>query len=263
MRGPRLGQELIANLVVAFSFAGAPGCLSFVHHVDRPAREVVAPCDDVQKCCRDKVYIFIIHGLDPCDVANLRGVRDYVNQLGFRKTYFGQLYHAGFFERELHRIHHECPEARFVLIGFSYGANAARDLAQSARAAHIPIDLLMYLGGNTLKNTPEDQPENAREIVNILATGCIWNGAEMDRAQNYNVSDVYHFGSPTHPLTLEILARELAVIGNFVPGSELPTPSPKMDGPAPTAPDTMPRAADRRDEWDFLKPVAKLPVRKG
>jgi hypothetical protein len=120
----------------------------------------------------------------------------------------------------------------------------------------------MYLGGNTLKNTPEDQPENAREIVNILATGCIWNGAQMDRAQNYNVSDVFHFGSPTHPLTLEVLARELAVIACFVPAPQSPVPSPQMDGPLPMPNETMPRAVDRRDEWDFLKPVARLSAKK-
>jgi hypothetical protein len=46
MRGPRLGQELIANLVVAFIFAGARGFLSFVHHVDLLSWEVVAPLVD-------------------------------------------------------------------------------------------------------------------------------------------------------------------------------------------------------------------------
>jgi hypothetical protein len=252
----------VAALVFAVTSCLPVGCLSYVHRVEKPHREWVAPCECVQKCSRDQVYVFIIHGLDPCDLANLRGVRDFVNQLGFRKTYFGQLYHAGFFESELHRIHHENPCARFVLIGFSYGANAARDIAQSANASDIPIDLLVYLGGNTLTNTPKDQPENVREIVNILAKGCIWNGAEMDRAQNLNVSDVYHFGSPTHPLTLETLARELAVIAACVPVPEPPKPSPSLDGPLPPPRETMPRAADCRDDWDFLKPVARLSTKQ-
>ncbi len=184
--------------------------------------DLCRPCHDVAKCGRDNVYIFIIHGLDPCDLANLNGVRRYINDLGFRKVYYGQLYHAGFFDKELHRIHAERPDARFVLIGFSYGANAVRDIATSAGSEGIPIDLLVYLGGNTLTNTPKDQPENVREIVNVLALGCIWNGAKMDRAQNYDVADVFHFGSPSHPLTLEVLARELAIIAACVPAPEVP-----------------------------------------
>lgn len=250
-------------VLAACLFLSMSGCLGFVHRVDKPAPEMAACCRETPACNRDHVYIFMIHGLDPCDLANMAGVREYANQLGFRKVYYGQLYHAGFFERELHRIHKERPEARFVLIGFSYGANAVRDLAHSAGREDIPIDLLVYMGGNTLKNSAEDQPQNAREIVNILATGCIWNGAQMDRAQNYNVTDVFHFGSPTHPLTLEVLARELTIVAACVAIPESSKPVPQMDEPLPPPRETMPRATDRRDEWDFLKPIARLPNRRG
>jgi hypothetical protein len=104
-----------------------------------------------------------------------------------------------------------------------------------------------------------------REIVNILAKGIDSNGAEMDRAQNLNVSDVHHFGSPSHPLTLEVLSRELAVVAACVPVADSPTPppspSPSMDGPLPPPRETMPPAAMRRDEWDFLKPVTRLSMK--
>jgi hypothetical protein len=197
------------------------GCLSCLHPIEQPVNDHVACCKSVSSCCRNHVYIFFIHGLDPLDYANLSGVRDYVQSLGFIKTYYGQLYHTHYFEKELRRIHCEDPDARFVLVGFSFGANMVRDVAQSVKRDGIFIDSLVYLGGNTLENRPKDRPENVGHLVNILATGCIWNGDHLDDATNLNYDDVWHFGSPSHLQTLRILAEELAAVAGRVPLVEL------------------------------------------
>src|SRR5262249_60003608 len=135
--------------------------------------EYVAACREAPKCARDHVYIFMINGLDPVDYSNMTGVRHYLNELGFQKTYYGQLYHTPYFDNEVRKIHQADPDAHFVLIGFSFGANMVRSIAQGVKREGIQIDLLVYCGGNTLKNCDNDQPDNARRILNILATGCI------------------------------------------------------------------------------------------
>lgn len=251
------GWQLLLRLgVMAAVVAGMSGCMSFLHPIAPLTPEQCAPLKAYPPCCRSHVYIFIVHGLDPLDYANLVGVRDYLQALGFRKTYLGQLYHTLEYDRELHRIHQEDPLARFVLIGFSFGANMVRTLANSAKEDGIPIDLLVYLGGNTLHNDERDQPANALQIVNILASGCIWNGAVMEQAVNINVPDVYHFGSPTHLATLEMLRQELAVVASRVPVLPPPACAPPMLVPQPEPP--LPAPAARRGEWDFLKPVVHL-----
>jgi hypothetical protein len=237
------------------------GCLSFLNAVHKPpAEEAVLSCLEVPKPCRDHVHIFLVHGMDPLDSANLAGVRDYLHSLGFNQVYYGQLYHTGHFKKEVRRIHREDAEARFALIGFSFGANMVRNIAQDAKADGIHIDLLVYLGGNTLDNIPHDRPENAGHIVNILAKGCIWNGAQLDGAENINVPDVYHFGSPTHPATLQMLNRELARIAVAVPIVEIQPPPQIPEDAEPTPrPIQLPAAsASASGEWDFLKPVARL-----
>jgi hypothetical protein len=195
--------------------------------------------------------------MDPLNVSNLSGVRDYLHQLGFTKTYYGQLYHAWQFEHELHRIHHDDPEAHFVLIGFSYGANVVRHLAHSAKREDIPIDLLVYLGGNTLENIPDDQPDNAGHIVNVLAAGFIWNGATLDRAENIHLTNVWHFGSPTHPDTLDALARGMSVVADSLP---VPETSVRAEEAGPTPRPVVARPRVGRSEWDFLRPIPELPV---
>ena len=259
MRNRGQGARVVVGGLLFTGLTGLTGCLSCCHPVDLPKAQCLEPCQAVPKTCRNHVYVFFMHGADPLNFSNLSGVREYVQRLGFPKTYYGQLYHVVAFEKEIRRVHHEDPEARFVLVGFSYGANAVCHLAHAAQQEGILIDLLVYLGGNTLKDVPQDKPENALRIVNILANGWIWNGAQFDRGENINLPDVWHFGSPTHPETLKTLARELALVAGEIPR---PEPSEAASSPwdreAPTPHAVSLKTPTRRDEWDFLKPVSEL-----
>jgi hypothetical protein len=237
--------------LAALLLGGTPGCLSFVHSIDPPTHETAAACESLPQPCRNHVYVFLIHGMDPLDFANLSGVAHYIESLGFPKTYYGQMYHLWTFKKEVRRINKEDPCAHFVLIGFSFGANLVRELANSVKDDGVHIDLLVYLGGNTLENTPPNRPDHVDHIVNILATGCIWNGTTLDRADNIHYNNVWHFGSPTHPQTLQMLARELAIVAARVPIVERvpdvskygPQPRPYTAPPAPLPP-----------PWKFLEP---------
>lgn len=233
------------------------GCFH-LHSIHSPPPDWVEPCQIIPQCARGHVYIFLVHGFDPIDCSNLAGVRDYVQCLGFTKTYYGQFYHTSHFEKEVRRIHQEDPHARFVLIGFSLGANQVRTLAQSVKDDGISIDLLVYLSGNTLKDIPRDRPENACRIVNILAQGCIWNGATLEGAENVQVRKVGHFGSPTHHYTLETLARELAAVAATVPVVRPPEPKTPPEEIPPTPRPLTSQPEEPRDEWDFLKPAPNL-----
>jgi hypothetical protein len=247
---------LARGLLAGVLLGGSGGCLCYLHPLEPLPMEMAEPCQTTPKCARDHVYVFLIHGMDPLDYANLTGVRDYLQELGFQKTYYGQLYHTPHFDYEIHRIHQEDPQARFVLIGFSFGANMVRDLAQSMNKDGIPLDLLVYLGGNTLHNNEYDQPANTKRILNILATGAIWHGDTMERAENIQVTDRWHFGSPTHRATLEALARELAQVASAVPAAVPAEKDAPETAPPPRPAKEMPAAA--RGEWDFLKPVSRI-----
>jgi hypothetical protein len=244
---------------MAAGFSG--GCMGFFHSVNPPTHELGDPCHALPRCCRDHVYIFLLNGLDPGNYCNLGGLREYLHSLGFNKTYYGQLYHGPWFEKEILRLHNEDPDARFVLVGFSYGANVARSITQDLKPQGVQIDLLVYLGGNTLTNTPRDRPENAGQIVNVLATGWIWNGDTLDGAENVQLPDVWHFGSPTHRQTLEILSRDLTAIAAAVPYEvkEEDSTIPWIEDESAPPPRPLKSGARRRgDDWDFLKPVSQL-----
>jgi hypothetical protein len=253
----RWSRRLGAVALAALCLGTGQGCLSFVHSLDAPPPEQLVPASMLPAPCRNHVHIFLIHGMDPLDLANLNGLTEYIQALGYLKTHYGQLYHLWEFKKELRRVHKEDPKARFVLIGFSFGANMVRELANSVKDEGVIIDLLVYLGGNTLENTPPNQPDHVLHIVNILATGCIWNGAQMDRADNLHYDNVWHFGSPTHRKTREMLARELAVVASHVPYVEKPLPPlpPEFEeAPRPRRlrNDTVRKTPELPPDWTFL-----------
>lgn len=261
--------RVLGCLVLLVGLSSVTGCDHlFQHQVGytpaadshaEPPPVIPLSCQDVPPCCKDHVHVFIIHGTDPFDWANLNGMIAYLRELGFRKTYLGQIYHRNEIIREVRKVQCADPEARFVLIGFSFGANMVRDVARAVKPDGAHIDLLVYLGGNTLEDTPRDRPENAGKVVNILAQGFIWNGTTFSEGENIQLTDVFHFGSPMHAYTRDMLAHELTIIAAGVPiitpAANLPG-GPSFDEPTPRP--VQAKAAGTRDEWDFLKPAGHL-----
>ena len=252
----------LAQCLVAAGLLSGPGCMCYLHPLAPPPPDLAEPCRAVPKGARDHVYVFLVHGMDPLDYANMTGLRDFIEDLGFHQTYLGQLYHPPYLYYEILRVHKEDPDAHFVLIGFSFGANMVRYLAQGMKAHDIPVDLLVYLGGNTLHNNDYDQPANVKRMLNILASGAIWHGDTMEKAENIQVTDVWHFGSPTHQKTVEALSRELALVAASVPAEVPADPEPEPET-APTPRPVAAQAPAHGEEWDFLKPAAHLNLQAG
>ena len=156
-------HRLALGLPALLLLLAQTGCLSFCHPIEPPSPEVFTACKELPQPCRNHVYVFFIHGMDPLDFCDLSGVRDYVQSLGFIKTYYGQLYHTWYFTDEIRKVHQRDPEARFALVGFSFGANMVRNVANAVRADGVNVDLIVYLGGNTLTNSEEDRPPNVAD----------------------------------------------------------------------------------------------------
>jgi hypothetical protein len=227
-RGRLLGYCLVAAALVS-----GPGCLGFMHPMPPTPPECVAACRTAPQASRDHVHVFFVNGLDPLNKDNFMGLEDYVIDLGFTHCTFGQMVDTPTFISEVRRIHNEDPEARFVLVGFSFGTNMVRSITHAVQDDGITIDLLVYLGGDTILNTPASHPANATRVVNITAHGCvmlfggyIWKGEDIDGAVNLRLTDVGHAGIPTHRQTLELVAHHLAEVLNKTPGGEAAPATP-------------------------------------
>jgi hypothetical protein len=253
-------RRILTSWMLAAGLASQTGCLSCMHPVEPPEPHYADGCQTVPVACRNHVHVFFMNGLDPVNYGNLTGLRDYVQELGFGKTYYGQLFHAGWFEKEIRHIHQDDPDARVVLIGFSLGVQEMHSVAEDLNKDHIPIDLLVFLSGNhPVWFMPSDRPANVQRVVNILASGGMKSFGVREYAENVRLpEDTWHFGSPTHPYTLEKMSEELGALALTVPIREIVRPPEPLEDEAPTPRPVKPTKRGPRDEWDFLRPVTYL-----
>jgi hypothetical protein len=258
-------RRLLGQGVLAAGLLGSAGCLSCLHTIDKPQPATVESCKGVPLPCRRHVYVFLLNGADPLNKDNLSGVRDYLIELGFHKTWFGHPHHVLWFRNEICRVRKEDPEARIAVVGFSCSAAMARRLVRSLGADGVRVDLLVYLGGDTLEDLPRDQPRGACRIVNIRGDGCLWfgrllEGCDLGRAENYHLCGTSHACLPSDVRTLEILTQELLGLAcsvPYTPPDDEAMPPALEEAPTPR-PVPRPQQTAARDEWDFLKPVARL-----
>jgi len=207
----------------------------------------VESCGTVPQECRDHVYVVLINGLDPLYVGNLAGERDYLQQLGFSKIYFGQLYDWWWFKSKIRRAYREDPCARFVIVGYSWGASMAHSLAWAVQDEGIKIDLMVYLDAVAFCRKFHHRPENVCRVLNIRSFSLLC-GVPSDGAETIRESNVWHFGPPTHPRTLEALADNLvslALTTKTPEAQSMPQAAGVAPGPAPTT--TLP-ARNREGE---------------
>lgn len=202
-----------------------PSDLSFLHPIAQPAADVVRQCAAVTEDGRDHTYIFLVNGLDPLYVANLNGLAQHVKELGYRRCYCGQMGRAALFGEVIRKVRAEDASARFVVVGYSTGANAVRTLAHELKRDGVRLDLLVYLGGDTIKNVPYSRPENVERILNVTGHGLLWlgydlffNGADLDGAANHRL-DARHLLVPSRPETAQLLARHLAAVSAAAPAN--------------------------------------------
>lgn len=196
--------------------AAAGGLRSLVHPINAPPVEA-AP-RRLAEADRDHVYVLLVNGLDPLRIGNLTGMGDYIRGLGFRHTFYGELWDSPRLAREIRRIRLQDADARIALIGYSFGTNAAHRMADALGRDGVRIDLLIYLAGDTLRNVSDMTPENVGRVINIRAWGMVFmaggliRGTDLDRADNYYLRGVLHLAAPSQPFVLDLLSRELTAL---------------------------------------------------
>jgi hypothetical protein len=233
-------------LMLAAFMTATSGCLSCLNPVHPPPEALVQPCHELPKYCRDHVYVFFLNGFDPVNYGNLTGIREYVDTLGFHKTYYGQFYHVSYFAEEIQKIHNEEPEAHFVLVGLGRGARSMRDLAERVNRQGIPTDLLVHLDGKL--------PEGVG-LENGTVIGYVRDGKFSAATAPESGPNLWLFGSPTNPKTIEMLGQELGQIASAIPTIEPAQPEllpPPTDEPTPKP--VQRQLPAEYGEWDFLKP---------
>jgi hypothetical protein len=159
-----------------------------------------------------------VNGVDPLCVANFNGLCGYLRRQGYSNTRFGRLCNSHAFADEIRHIRKEDPEARIVLIGFSYGCNRVRAIANALTEEGTGVDLMVYLAGDLISDEARSCPPNVCRLLNVRAKGMLvlggdllFNRDDIMGARNVRL-DCPHFSAPSQVETLSLIMEELAAL---------------------------------------------------
>lgn len=248
-------QRIAGAFVLLAALTAAPGCVS-LHKPIALSSDCLTVCNDVPCACRGKVYVFLLSGFDPLDIDRVADVRAALIRAGYTKIYNGQFYHGSFFAREMLRLTVEEPDAKFVLVGFSYGAETAVSLAETVGKQSVPIALLASVDPYWWSSAPAKKPANVGQTLHVHGERLLV-GAAASAGTDFQVPSSYPANVTAQPLGVEAVARAITEVAGQLPRPQ-PSATPQIVNESPT-PRPVARSQNPPDAWDFLKPVAKLP----
>lgn len=244
----RRGVTVLSRLVAA---------LSLMVSGLSPAAAQDAP--QVAGSQQSHVHIYFIHGLDPFDLANLHGVREYCRQRGYSQTTLAQFYHGPWVIDRIRQVKASEPDAKILLFGFSAGTLTARTVANTLHSKYgIDVDEIIYTSGITMLDREYNHPSFVGKIVHIRDRSLVTGGVELSTAENIKYGDVWHFGTPAHPDTLELLGHDLDRLAQETP---ITLPPELSSPPATTTHTTLKAGApspSRPSVWDVARPSFSL-----
>ena len=208
------------------------GLGTMLHPIQEPESYAIPTWCLSAPCHKEHVYIFGIDGVNPLCLGNFNGMLGYLRKQGFQNTFFGQLHTSFTFAGKIRDIHECDRDARIALIGFSAGANYVKRIANTLEKDAVKIDLLVYLAGDTVYDTPSSHPSNVGRVVNVRANGLVltggnlfFNGEDLPGARNVHV-DCRHILLPSRTETLQLMMQEL------IPLACMPRGGPAAIGPS-------------------------------
>jgi hypothetical protein len=233
---------MIRRRLLPMLFAALPalaGCHHFTHSTPNDWR----PSDSVPDESKSCVFIFLIDSHNPLATANLAGVRDFLHHIGFGKTFEGQPCHVSYFIEKMQSIQAQCGSARFVVIGWDTGAEAAHELAAAGMMLKLPVEAAIYLEPRRI----EEWDDATAATTTFVIRAEDLNSDSEAKVDKSNVT--------THPQTLELIERELTLIGFTVKPPPRPeTPRVLLVEPIPPPRKSEPKPRPLSEDWQFLRP---------
>jgi hypothetical protein len=246
-------RRILAALLLTAGLAGSSGCLTMGCKPTELPSDCLEACQGVPPACRGKVYVFLIDGFDPFGFCHVADVRKCLLSAGFTKVYNGHCYHTRWFADEMRTLHTDEPDARFVVVGFASGVEAAKCLADAV-ADGVTIDLFATIDAPCWSKVPLQQPENVQSVLSLQDESLLGGPAKLvANASGDSVDAVEAHQPPVRQLTAALITIAGSVPVSVATPISLTTEA-ELQSPRPL----VTRSATLRDDWDFLKPVVRL-----
>ena len=238
--------------LLLFSSVLSSGCTTTKYTAfARSMRPVEQTCVSAQ--ARNKVYAFFMNGADVLELNGFSELQDGIICAGYPKLYYAQRSDREWFRKELHRLHRDDPDARFILVGYGSAADQIQELACQVSHEDIPLDAVVYIDPVCAKG---DLTQNVPYRAVILKSHH-WLGAPHLKApETVTIDRVGHIGVPHHPATVQYFVDLMTESARMVPIADStiicrPVLNEKRPIPRPAEPQEI---KPPPPGWEFLCP---------
>jgi hypothetical protein len=245
-------------LGAALSVAAGGGCLR-CHYT--AYRECLRPTEQaaVPAPARAKVYVFLMNGLDVFDAGGLKELEHEIVTAGFPKVYYAQRFDEAWYYHEIHRLHREDADFRFVLVGVGAAATQLHELACKVTKDGIPLEAVVFLDPSFSSADPVTDALYPTKVIRSHR----WIGApRLKASEELKVKRVGHLHLPNSPVAMAELVGILTDAACKVPTPRLdfeciPILDEKKPIPRPNEPKQVPPPPPG---WGVLCPEFGHPV---
>jgi hypothetical protein len=232
------------SLGVLAIILGSTGCITAGYDGARLARDAGPSCE-TPVANREQVYVFVLGGVNPVELAALDKFREGLNSRGFSKVATGPLPYYPWMVSELRRIHKENANAVFVIAGLDSSAGAAVKLSEKAESEGIPVRAVVIVdpSGKT------EEPKTGVRTLNIGSSYAIQQ--PKANTETVVITTAGNLGLSAETRTLTEVARLL----NEIAITNLPPIKTEVvsDCVYPFAPDVELVTEPRFDgEWSYM-----------
>lgn len=227
------------------------GCVSCPH---KAYAECLRPVEEVSVSirARARVNVFLMNGADVLELGGLSELREAIIAAGFPKVYYAQRFDREWYYREVHRLHREDPDNRFVLVGYGITADQLRQLATQLTSDGIPLDTVAFIDPAGERSDLTDCP-----FPSLVIRSQHWRlSPRFQPMESLTVLGTRHGNVPRSPATVDQVVAALTASALRVPVINppvecVPVIDPKRPVPRPDKPKVMPPLPP---EWQFLCP---------
>ncbi len=201
---------------------------------------------------RARVYTFIMNGADPLDLAHLKDLEKGIHTAGYPKVYYAQRLDEEWYYREIHRLHRDHADNRFVLVGFGLAFPQMESLSRRLTTDGIPIDAMVFLDPAGPRAKDGCEPEYPYGVLRSR----FWPAGTLEKGEGVRFPDAGHFHLPNHPDSVGRIVALLQASAAQVPDRRKAVECiPVADEPKPIPrPNEPKQVSTPPPEWDALCP---------
>jgi hypothetical protein len=169
------------------------------------------PIAPAPACTPEQLHIFIIHGWDPLDLAQLKKMTCCIREWGFPNVCLKKCHERKSLVADVAAIRAGNPCAQFAFIGYSAGANVARDAAiELHENCGIDVRLVVFLSGNLLGWGKSNSLPFVERVIHVRSWDDCLLAPKICRAEMHTVYRSWHYSAPHHPTTVCVIQEALS-----------------------------------------------------